>query len=189
MSENTKLFARKGELRIRFGGSGGQGAVLAATMLGEAAVASGLRAAGSSSYGSQARGGAASSDLIVGREPIDYPHVSHPDLFVAMSQEAYDESRAGVPREGLILYDTFFVKPVVMPGVKQIGVPATQTVLDRLGTSQGANVLMVGAVIEATGVVGDEAIFCAIAANLDKRFHEQSKKAYAMGKELVVGKL
>lgn len=185
MSESSKLFARRGRLSLRFGGSGGQGAVLAATLLGEAAVASGLRAAGSSSYGSQARGGAASSDLIISRTLIDYPHVSRPDVFVAMSQEAYDESVGAMAEGGVVLYDTFFVKPSGMRGPVQIPLGATDAVLERLKARQGANILFVGAVVELTAVVEDAAVTEAIERNLDRRFQKDSKRAYGLGREMM----
>jgi len=185
LSESSKLFAPRGRLSLRFGGSGGQGAVLAATILGEAAVLSGLKAAGSSAYGSQARGGAASSDLIVSRNPIDYPHVSRPDLFVAMWQEAYDESLGAVAEGGVIVYDTFFVKPSESAGILQIPLGATEAVLEKLKARQGANILFVGAVVELTGVVEDEAVAEAIERNLDPRFLKNSKRAYSLGRKMM----
>jgi 2-oxoglutarate ferredoxin oxidoreductase subunit gamma len=183
LSENSNIFAQRDETRIRFGGSGGQGAVLAATLLGEAAVASGLYAAGSSAYGSQARGGAASSDLIVSGHVIDYPHVSRPDVFVALSQEAYSETCVRMAGGGVIIFDSFFVTPGAAAGVIQYAVPATEMVLKDLGANQGANIMMIGAVVQITGMVQDEAILKAIESNLDSRFHERSKRAYRMGRE------
>jgi 2-oxoglutarate ferredoxin oxidoreductase subunit gamma len=183
LSESSKIFARRGEIGIRIGGSGGQGAVLAASILGEAAVAEGLCAAGSSSYGSQARGGAASSDLILSRGPIDYPHVSRPDVFVGLSQEAYDESAGKTDPQGIILYDSFFVKPKDLPGIRQVAVPATRSVLEKLGAGQNANIFMLGVVIGATGVVREEAVVEAIESNMDARFKENSRTAFRMGME------
>jgi 2-oxoglutarate ferredoxin oxidoreductase subunit gamma len=159
--------------------------VLAATLLGEAAVRSGLRAAGSSSYGSQARGGAASSDLIVSRRPIDYPHVSRPDVFVAMSQEACEDSLGAVAEGGVVLYDTFFVKPAEAPGIHQIPLGATEAVLEKLKAKQGANILFLGAVVELTAVVKDETVTGAIERNLDPRFRKNSMRAYSLGREMM----
>ena len=38
----------------------------------------------------QARGGASKADVVLSREPIDFPHVETPDAMVLVSQEAYD---------------------------------------------------------------------------------------------------
>ncbi|MFH1437551.1 MAG: 2-oxoacid:acceptor oxidoreductase family protein [Pseudomonadota bacterium] len=187
MSESTKTFADRDQVKIRFGGSGGQGAVLAATILGEAAVQSGLFAAGSSSYGSRARGGAASSDLILSPRAIDYPHVSRPDILAALSQEACDESSGKVEEGGIIVYDPFFIKQV-REDIRQISVGATEMMLERFGSMQGANMVMAGVVAWITGLIDSSAVFNAIASNLDERFHGQSKKAFTMGKDFAVAK-
>jgi len=76
--------------QVRICGFGGQGVVLAGVILGEAAVLDGKWAAGASSYGAQARGGYARSDLVISDRPIVYPRVMEADLLVAMAQSAYD---------------------------------------------------------------------------------------------------
>ena len=162
--------------------------MLAATILGEAAVRSGLFAAGSSSYGSRARGGAASSDLIISPRAIDYPHVSRPDIFAALSQEAYDESCGKVEEGGIIVFDPFFVKPAGPDGVSELAVEATDMALKEFGTMQGANMVMAGVVTWITGLIDSSAVFAAIASNLDERFHGQSRKAFTMGKDFAGAK-
>ena len=52
-------------LSICFSGFGGQGIVLSGVIFGEAAVADGLNAIQTQSYGSAARGGASKCDLII----------------------------------------------------------------------------------------------------------------------------
>ena len=47
---------------LRFSGSGGQGVITAAIIFAEAAVAAGLEAAQSQSYGPEARGGASKAE-------------------------------------------------------------------------------------------------------------------------------
>ena len=61
---------------IRIAGTGGMGVVLAGVILGHAAVVyGGLDAIQSQSYGSEARGTAAKSEVIISNEPIKYPKV------------------------------------------------------------------------------------------------------------------
>ena len=154
-----------------------------ASILGEAAVAKGLYAAGSSSYGSQARGGAASSDLILSRGPIDYPHVSHPDVFVGLSQEAYNESAPKTDTKGIVIYDSFFVKPSDLPATRQVAIPATQIVLEKLGAGQNANIFMLGVVVGVTGVVDEGTVGETLESNMDARFRESARTALRMGLE------
>ena len=60
---------------IRVAGSGGQGVILAAVILGEAAAlrTEGLNSVQSQAYGPEARGGASKSEVVYDRGEIDYP--------------------------------------------------------------------------------------------------------------------
>ena len=72
---------------IRIAGTGGMGVVLAGVIVGEAAVVhGGLNAVQSQSYGSEARGTAAKSEVIVSDEPIRYRKIRKADYSVLMSQ-------------------------------------------------------------------------------------------------------
>jgi len=76
-------------LSIRFSGFGGQGIVLAGVIYGEAAVADGLNAVQTQSYGSASRGGASKCDLIISREKIYELESSQIDVLISKSQDAY----------------------------------------------------------------------------------------------------
>jgi len=59
---------------IRLAGSGGQGVILAAVILGEAAVLhEGLAAVQSQSYGPEARGGSSKSEVVISKAPSTTP--------------------------------------------------------------------------------------------------------------------
>ena len=75
---------------IRLSGSGGQGIILAATLLADAAVATGREVIATQSYGPEARGGASKAEVIVAADEIDYPEVTAPGITVCLSQEAFD---------------------------------------------------------------------------------------------------
>jgi 2-oxoglutarate ferredoxin oxidoreductase subunit gamma len=77
--------------RLVFSGSGGQGVITAAILLGEAAVIhEGINAVQSQSYGAAARGGATRSDVILSGEEINFPVVTQPNIVVCLTQEAYN---------------------------------------------------------------------------------------------------
>ena len=66
---------------IRFAGSGGQGVILAAVVVGEAAaIFEGLNSVQTQSYGPEARGGKSKSEVVISRGSIDYPKATTPDL-------------------------------------------------------------------------------------------------------------
>lgn len=127
---------------IRIAGFGGQGTVLAGYLLGKAfSLYQGLEAVMTQSYGPEARGGAASSNIVVADREIAFPFVEQADILIALSQEAYVKFR-GETREGaLVLVDTSLVE--AEPGDETVGLPATE-IAEHLGNRIVANVVTLG---------------------------------------------
>lgn len=170
--------------RIRFGGLGGQGIVLAGSILGEAATLAGLNAAGSNSYGAAARGTACRSDVVLSDGPIDYPHLSSADVLAVMSQAALEKYLPIVSPEGVVFGDDFSVKAPAGPGPPFHSVPATTVTVREFGGRQSANIILLGVVLGATEVVPVTAVQDAIRATVRERFHAVNLRALELGLEL-----
>ena len=79
-------------VEIRLSGSGGQGMVLGAIILAEAAaIFEGKNATQSQSYGPEARGGSSKSDVVLSEGEIRYPKATRLDVLLAMTQESCDK--------------------------------------------------------------------------------------------------
>ncbi|MCD6157013.1 MAG: 2-oxoacid:acceptor oxidoreductase family protein [Euryarchaeota archaeon] len=85
-------------VKVRFIGTGGQGNVLAAHVLGDAAVRSGYNAVQTSMYSAQVRGAPTRADVIISDEEIFDIRAEDPDYLVAMSQDAVMAFRNLKPR-------------------------------------------------------------------------------------------
>ncbi len=168
-----------GPRQVRFAGFGGQGILTAGAVLGDAAVRAGLHAAGSSAYGSAARGGLCNADVVLADGPIDYPHVERPDLLVAMSQGALERFGGGLAPEGLLLADPAHVEVGAVE--RLVVVPATATALDELGRAQGANLIMLGALIALDPVVPPRHVEEAIREGTSARFVDANLRALSLG--------
>jgi 2-oxoglutarate ferredoxin oxidoreductase subunit gamma len=164
---------------------GGQGVVVLGDTIALAGALSGWHAAASTSYGAQARGGASKADVVLSREPIDYPHVERPDVMVLVSQEAYEAyTREKLPP--LVLADSFVVTPRDLgPGVRQVALDATHLALEALGDRQGANFVMMGAFLGATEILTLEEVDAAVEEKMSRRFWELNKRALRIGREAV----
>ena len=90
---------------IRLSGSGGQGLLLAGIILAEAAILDGKNAVQTQSYGPEARGGASKSEVIISEGDIYYPKVRKPNVFLALTQEAYNKYVGSTCEEGVIIAD------------------------------------------------------------------------------------
>lgn len=175
--------------QIRLCGTGGQGIVIAGTILGFAAIYDGQWVSGSDSYGAQARGGLAVSELVVSREPIVFPHVIKSDILIALSQNTYDKYIKNTCKEGgIVIYDDFMVIPQERTKVKQVAVPATNAAIRELDNRQVANVIILGAAEALTDIVSKQALISSVKENVQDRFKALNLKAldvgYVMGVDL-----
>jgi 2-oxoglutarate ferredoxin oxidoreductase subunit gamma len=75
--------------------------------------------------------------------------VVNPDIFVVMSQEAYDKLIEEVKEGGVVFYDSDLVKIKENPKLRQVPVSSTSSAKD-LGRQMVANVVMLGAMVKGT---------------------------------------
>jgi len=169
--------------QIRLAGFGGQGIVLAGMLLGFAGVREGLEVANANSYGAQARGSACKAEVILGRKSIVFPHVLTSDILIVLSQEAYKLFLPDMADGGTILFDPYHVTPGKTPHTFH-GIPATQTALKTFRTPQPANIVMLGAFTELTGIISEANMTAAIRENAPPRFVDANLKALALGIDL-----
>ncbi len=167
---------------IRIAGFGGQGVILATHILGRAAsVHEGRYATMTQSYGPEARGGAASASLIVSDEPVLYPYVTHPDILVVMSQEAYTRFTPEVKPGGFLLVEEDLVRlDRKAQELKIYGIPATRFA-EELGKKMVLNVIMTGFLCAITGAVSIEAARKSVADSVPARLRDLNLQAFDKG--------
>ncbi len=166
--------------RIRFGGVGGQGIVLAGRLLGQAAALhDGKEAVCTQTYGPEARGGASRTDVIVSDDPVDYPFVIEADVLAVLFQEAYAKYRDCLAPEGLMIIDTGLVN-ADNSDENVCGLPATE-IAEKLGNRVVTNVVILGYLVEKTGVVSRDAIEAAIRATVKPKVIDLDMRALEAG--------
>ena len=171
--------------RIVFSGSGGQGVITAAILLGEAAaIHEGLRAVQTQSYGPEARGGATRADVVISDEPIHYPKVLHPHILVTLTQEAYNKYAKIIRPGGLLICDPHFVEPARKVDAIQIELPMYEAVMREIGKAVVFNVCMLGALTGYIEEVKPESIIKALKEKIPSSFLEMNQKAFDLGRRL-----
>jgi 2-oxoglutarate ferredoxin oxidoreductase subunit gamma len=169
-------------IQVRFAGLGGQGIILMGEILGEAAVMEKKYVGQTSSYGAEARGSACQADVVISDSWIDYPEVTEADVLACMSQGTYEQNRVNVnTSNGMIFMDPQLVKPDPSLALKHIPVPATEKALRELGNRMVANMVLLGAVVTAVGLVGEESLLRALSNRVPPSLLELNKKALALG--------
>jgi 2-oxoglutarate ferredoxin oxidoreductase subunit gamma len=170
---------------IRFSGSGGQGILLAAAVVAEAATALGKHVVATQSYGPAARGGASKAEVIVADETIDVLEVDTPDISLCLSQAAFDAYVAHTRRGGLVVYDSGLVEATAAPeGCDLRGIPFTRETAARLKKTVVTNIVAVGALVELSGLLPPDAVEDAVVARAPERFRELNIEAFRLGREL-----
>lgn len=125
---------------ILMAGSGGQGLVLMATLLGSAAIEAGMNVAQTQSYGVAQRGGFISAEVVASKGDVYYQCTRKPDVIVVLHGEVgsrYD--KAMVP---VIFDSTLFEKN--LPGWHPIPFTA---IARELGMVKAANIVALGALL------------------------------------------
>ena len=190
MSEATRLLPDTGgRHEVRLSGSGGQGIILAATLLADAAVASGDEVLATQSYGPEARGGASKAEVIIARDEIDFPEVTAPVVTVCLSQEAFDAYAALTIPGGVVVYDERLVEARPLDARRLVGLPFTELAEVELGKAIAANIVMLGALQALTGIVGAEALGDAVRRRLPAKIVDLNVRALELGAGSVAGVL
>lgn len=172
---------------VRFAGFGGQGLLLAGIILGKAAcLYAGKQAAQTQSYGTEARGGASQCNVVIDDKEITYVGVVNPDVFVVMSQEAYEKLIPEVKEGGIVFYDSDLVKIKESPKVRQVPIPSTSAAKD-LGRQMVANVVMLGAMVEGTKIMDAEQVKACLKESVPQGTEGLNLKAFDVGRSLFKG--
>jgi 2-oxoglutarate ferredoxin oxidoreductase subunit gamma len=174
--------ANKTEIRI--GGSGGQGVVLAAQILGKAAVLDGRNVLQTQAYGAEARGSLAKSEVIISDTKIGFPAVRKCDVLVAMSQESLNVLIQDLKENGMLIVDSTNVADMPETEAQVYKIPITETAKKTFGEAFYANMVMLGAFIRITKLVSREAMERTIRENVSKKTVETNIKAFQKGLEL-----
>ncbi len=169
------------QVELRLSGSGGQGLLLAGIILSEAALAEDKNAIQTQSYGPEARGGASKAEVIISNEEIDFPKVTAPNIILALTQVAADKYISSIREDGIVIVDSNITLPKDLKAKKIISVPIIETASEKIGRSIVANIVAIGVITEATGVVDKASVEAAILKRVPKGTEELNKSALHEG--------
>jgi 2-oxoglutarate ferredoxin oxidoreductase subunit gamma len=169
---------------VRFAGIGGQGSVLASTILAEAAgVFAGFEAVQTQFYEAAIRGGAAAGDIVIGDTPITFPWVLNPDYLVAQHQGAIRAHLSSVRPGGTVIADTVYVNEIPSVDAHVYHLPLTD-IADGLGLRRVANIVGLGALARISGLVKIEDLDAAVMARSPMGSGQLNKKALYEGYQI-----
>lgn len=169
-----------------FAGFGGQGVILAGKLLAQAGADYGLEVTWLPSYGPEMRGGTANCTVVLSDEPIGSPVVDNPTALIAMNLPSLDRFEKSVADSGIIMVNSSLItRPIERNDVRVLSVPANNIAVS-LGNSRAANMVALGVVVKATGIISLELIESTMARMLSHskysaRLVAVNKQALAAG--------
>jgi pyruvate/2-oxoacid:ferredoxin oxidoreductase beta subunit/Pyruvate/2-oxoacid:ferredoxin oxidoreductase gamma subunit len=170
---------------VQLGGFGGQGVISAGRIIGQAAALyDKLEACFTQSYGPEARGGAAGSQVIIASSPIHHPHLIQPTSLIIMSQGAYAKYVPTLSPGGTLLIDDGLVELPTdhRTDISTFGIPATK-IAEQAGSNRAANTVMLGFWTGIVGVVSREAMRQSVAESVPSKMTEMNLKVFDIGFE------
>ena len=174
-----------------FAGFGGQGVMLMGQILAYAGMLEGQQVSWFPAYGPEMRGGTANCSIIIGDEPVGTPIVTEPSVVVAMNLPSLDKFEPMLPVGGTLLINSSLIdrKPH-RTDIKTYYVPCND-IAQELGNLKVANMVMVGAIIAASGVVDIDSVISVLAKKIFKNKPQVmpiNEQAIRRGLECVTGK-
>lgn len=168
-------------------GFGGQGVMVLGQLVAYSGIAEGKHVTWIPSYGPEMRGGTANCTVVVSDEEIGSPVVNKANITVVMNQPSLTKFESSVKQEGYLFYNSDLVTyDNQRTDIHVIPVPA-QTIAHELGSDKVANIVILGAIVEATGIVSHDICVETIKEKLGKRkpeFLPMNLEAFEKGVEI-----
>jgi 2-oxoisovalerate ferredoxin oxidoreductase beta subunit len=172
------------DLRMRVAGFGGQGVLTLGYVLAEAGMEAGYEVSWLPSYGPEMRSGTSNCHVRLSNELISSPLVSRPNVLLALNEPSLRKFLHEVEPGGIVLYNSDTLpEDCVRSDLRMVAKPFS-SMADQLGDPKVGNIVMLGALLEATGLLEPEVIVSALRALVkNKKYLELDLLALELGQE------
>jgi len=173
---------------IIISGFGGQGTLFAGQLLAYAAMDSGYHVTWIPSYGPEMRGGKARCTIVVSDEEIGSPLVRRPSAAIVLNIPSMEAFEPAIKPGGTLVVNSSLVPMQSERDDIDVVYAAASDMAIEMGNVRIANVICLGALVQATGVVSLDAIEQALEDHLPARHRkllEVNKEALRKGAALM----
>ena len=172
---------------IIIAGFGGQGLLFSGKVLAYAGLLEGRELSWLPSYGPEMRGGTANCSVVISDEPVGSPLVDNCDVLIAMNLPSLDKFEHTVKPGGLIVVNCSIIDRKVQRDDVRVVYCDAAGIADQVKNPKGANVAILGAMLEKCDIIDTDKMIEAIRIELGARkakFLEGNRKALLAGKEI-----
>lgn len=147
------------EEKVIFAGFGGQGVMLMGQMLAYVATAKELHTVWIPSYGPETRGGTANCSVTIAKQMINSPIITEADSAVVLNLPSLQKFEPRLKKNGLLIVNNNAIEDYTYrTDIRVLLLDANRMAL-KLGNLKVANMIMLGAYLEATAIFPKEALF------------------------------
>ena len=169
-------------------GFGGQGVLLAGTILANSFMLSGKNVTWYPCYGAEMRGGTVNCEIVVSNDEVSSVHKQNTDYALVLNQQSFDKFVERVRSGGTIIANSTLVKESrPRADINYYFVPMGD-VANNLGTSKVTNMVALGALSSVVDIVKSEYLalgFEKVMGEKKKDLLEINKKALEAGVNLI----
>lgn len=139
-------------------------------------------------YGAEVRGGTANCTVVVSEEEIASPVASSPEFVVAMNYPSMIKYQNMIKSGGtMFLNSDLITESPARDDINVVNVPVN-SLAHKIGADRSLNMVMLGSVREATGIVSEKSVSMAIETVLEgkkQKFVEINQKAVGIGADFI----
>lgn len=155
-------YRNKDYFEIIISGVGGQGNVSSGIIIGEAASCYEHKfATMTCTYGTEARGTFAKSDVLIGKNFIDFYECQKPDVILVLHSKAYSRIENKICDNTTVVINQNDVSQVHLQLGKIFSFPFSDMAVD-IGSIQVINMIALGFIVRKTKFIRKESLECAV---------------------------
>jgi len=144
------------EKQILFAGFGGQGVLAMGQFVTHAAMEIGKEVTWVPSYGAEMRGGTANCLVTISDEEINSPLTENPHTAIIMNRPSLDKFEPRLKPDGSLMINSSLVDRMPQRQDLTVWQVPVNAIAEEMGNPRGANMRMLGAYLQGSGVVGVE---------------------------------
>jgi 2-oxoglutarate ferredoxin oxidoreductase subunit gamma len=170
-------------------GFGGQGVMLIGNLLAYAGMKDGLNVTYIPVYGPEMRGGTANCTVVLSEEEIGSPIIHRPSSLIIMNRPSLDKFQPRLQDGGLNIINSSLIDMELADKdrVNCHAIPCND-VADKLGNTRMANMVALGAYVQATGIIPLQAVIDSLPNVISAHYHKlipANTQALQAGAELI----
>ena len=176
-------------LKTVFSGFGGQGVLMMGYVLAWAGMHENKYVTFLPAYGAEVRGGTANCTVVVSESEIASPVASTPEFVVAMNYPSMVKYQNMVKSEGILFLNSDLISEAPQrDDIKVVRIPSN-SLAHNMGNDRVLNMVMLGAMGAATGIVSQKALEQAVETVLEgkkRQLIEMNQRALVHGAQYII---